>query len=240
MLMPIDPQFQQLDMRTMEAYRRLTAKYGEVPLVPRREPMHELISTMLSHRTTQKNEALAYQAMIDRFGSWEAIQNAAMEELATAIAQAQFPGAKAANIKKTLERIYEERGEYSINFLNDLSTEEGLAWLTSLPGVGIKTASLVLLFCFAKPVLPVDTHVHRVSARVGLIPEKASAEAAHTLLPALLPEDSYVYFNFHIALLKHGQQVCIWSNPRCHLCPLPDICEWYQKNRAGKDGNPKT
>jgi endonuclease-3 len=238
--MSVDPQFHELDLRAMGVYRCLTSKYGEVPHVPRREPMHELISTMLSHRTTQKNEALAYQAMIDRFGTWQAIQNAPMEEIATTIDQAQFPGAKAANIKKTLERIYVERGEYSIDFLKDMPVEEALAWLTSLPGVGIKTASLVLLFCFAMLALPVDTHVHRVSARVGLIPEKASAEAAHTLLPVLLPPNPYVYFNFHIALLKHGQQVCVWSNPRCHLCPLSGICEWYQANRAGANGKPGT
>src|ERR1700752_4816323 len=105
--MPIDPQFVDLHARTMEVYRRLTEKYGEVPLVPRREPMHELISTMLSHRTTQKNEHLAYQAMWNRYGSWEAIQNAPMKELAMTIEQAQFPGAKATNIKKALARIHE-------------------------------------------------------------------------------------------------------------------------------------
>jgi endonuclease III len=234
--MPFDPQFLPLDLRAIEVYRRLIAKYGEIPHVPRREPMHELISTMLSHRTTQKNEDLAYKAMIDRFGTWEAIQNAPMEELATSVDKAQFPGAKAANIKKTLERIYVERGEYSIDFLKDMPVEEALTWLTSLPGVGVKTASLVLLFCFAMLALPVDTHVHRVSGRVGLIPPKASAEAAHTLLPMLLPPDPYIYYNFHIALLKHGQQVCIWGTPRCHLCPLPSICEWYQANKAGDNG----
>lgn len=238
--MPIDPRFADLEARTMETYRRLMEKYGEVPHIPRREPMHELISTMLSHRTTQKNEDLAYQAMWRRYGSWEAIQNAPMEELATTIEQAQFPGAKAANIKKALARINEERGEYSLDFLKDWPMEQALEWLMSMPGVGIKTASLVLLFCFAKPVLPVDTHVHRVSGRIGLIPEKVTAEAAHALLAALLPNDPYILFNFHIALLKHGQRVCVWGNPKCMQCPLPSICEWYQQNRAGKDGYPTT
>src|SRR5687767_10403376 len=114
--MPIDPKFQDLHERAMEAYRRLTTLHGEVPHVPRREPMHELISTMLSHRTTQKNEDLAFRAMWNQYGSWEAIQDAPFEELATVIGQAQFPGAKAENIKKVLTRIYEERGEYSIEF----------------------------------------------------------------------------------------------------------------------------
>jgi endonuclease-3 len=195
---------------------------------------------MLSHRTTQKNESLAFHAMWDRFGSWQAIRLAPMEELAGTIEQAQWPGAKAQNIQKALTRIYEERGEYSIDFLKNWPPEKGLQWLMEMPGVGIKTASLVLLFCFSKEVMPVDTHVHRVSGRVGLIPEKASAEAAHTLLPALLPRHPYIYYNFHISMLLHGQKICIWQKPRCHLCPLPSICEWYQVNRAGKDGFPET
>lgn len=238
--MPIDPVYQDLHERAMETYRRLTALHGEVPHTARREPMHELISTMLSHRTTQKNESLAFHAMWDKYGSWDAIRDAPFEELATVIDKAQFPGAKAENIKKVLTRIYEERGEYNIEFLREMTPQEGIAWLTSLPGVGVKTATLVLLFCFAQPVMPVDTHVHRCSGRVGLIPKKASAEAAHNLLLVLLPEDPYILYNFHISMLKHGQKICIWGNPRCEQCPLPSICDWYQDNRANKDAKPHT
>jgi endonuclease III len=86
----------------------------------------------------------------------------------------------------------------------------------------------VLLFCFAKPVLPVDTHVHRVSLRVGLIPPKTSAEAAHRLLPELLPREPYVLYNFHVNNLRHGQRTCVWGTPRCGQCLLPSICDWYQ------------
>ncbi len=224
----------QLRAKTWEVYQRLLKTYGERPLKPRREPMHELISTMLSHRTTQKNEATAYQRMWDRFGSWEAIRDAPVDELAAAIEPSNFPESKAPRIKAALNQIISERGEPSIDFLKDLPAEQGLEWLMSLPGVGIKTASLVLLFCFSKPVMPVDTHVHRVSGRLGLIGPKVSAEAAHTLLLDLLPHDPPVLFNFHIALLKHGQQICIWGTPRCERCPLTDICVWFQENRAGK------
>lgn len=216
----------------MAVYKRLLETYGEHPLVPRREPMHELISTMLSHRTTQKNESLAFHRMWDRYGSWEAIRDAPFEELAEALEQVQFPGAKAENIKKALTRIINEQGEPSIEFLREMPTEEGLAWLRSLPGVGIKTASLVLLFCFSKPVIPVDTHVHRVSQRIGLIGPKATAEAAHSLLLDLLPHEPHVLFNFHIAMLKHGQQICIWGRPRCERCSLTDLCDYYQTHRA--------
>jgi endonuclease-3 len=218
------------DPKLLEVYDILIKTYGERPLVPRREPMHELISTMLSHRTTQKNEALAYERMMDRFGSYEAVQKAPVAELTEAIAPANFAEAKAPNIQKTLKAIYDERGEYSIDFLNDLPVEEAMVWLDSLPGVGIKTASLVMLFCFAKPVLPVDTHVHRVSQRIGFIGPKVGTEAAHHLLLDMLPKIPFVLFNFHVANLKHGQQLCVWGTPKCGPCPLKHLCNWYQEN----------
>ncbi|MBZ0292009.1 MAG: endonuclease III, partial [Anaerolineae bacterium] len=149
-----------LHQKALDVYEIVIATYGEQPLKPRREPMHELISTMLSHRTTQANEARAYASMRERFGSWEAIRDAPVDELTEAIAQSNFPEVKAPNIKATLARIIEERGEANIDFLADMPVEEAQAWLEALPGVGIKTATLVLLFCFGKPVLPVDTHVH--------------------------------------------------------------------------------
>jgi len=221
-----------LRAKAMINYERLMALHGAHPLVPRRQPMHELISTILSHRTTQQNEAQAYDNMWKRFGSWEAIRDAPVDELTRALEPANFPDVKAPYIQGVLRKIYDERGEFSIDFLRDLPAEEGLAWLMELPGVGIKTASLVLLFCFAKPVLPVDTHVHRVSQRIGLIGPKVNPTAAHPLLLALLPPDPYVLFNFHINNLLHGQKICIWGAPRCEKCPLTDICNWYQENRA--------
>ncbi|GIK38180.1 MAG: endonuclease III [Chloroflexota bacterium] len=221
-----------LKAKTWEVYQSLLHTYGERPLKPRREPMHELISTMLSHRTTQKNEATAFEQMWQHFGLWEAIRDAPPVELAETIAPSNFAEAKAPNIKETLRRIIDERGAPTIDFLRDLPAQEGLAWLMSLPGVGIKTASLVLLFCFSKPVLPVDTHVHRVSQRLGLIGPKVNPEAAHKLLLNLLPKDPHVLFNFHISMLRHGQKICIWGTPRCEQCPLRDICDWYQKNKT--------
>ena len=224
-----------LKAKAQQVYDLLVERYGAQPLVPRREPMHELISTILSQRTTQKNEALAYDRMWKKFGSWEAIRDAPVDQLTEAIAPSNYPETKAPHIKETLRQIIEERGEANIDFLADLPPDEGLPWLMSHPGVGIKTASLVLLFCFSKPVLPVDTHVFRVSQRTGLIPPKANTESAHHMLLKLFPPDPYILFNFHIAALKHGQQLCIWGeNPRCEPCPLKDLCNWYQANRAGK------
>ena len=215
-----------------QIYERLLETYGVLPLKPRRKPMHELISTMLSHRTTERNEALAYDRMWERFGSWEAIRDAPLSELVESIAQSNFAEVKAPNIQETLRRIIAERGEASIDFLQDLPAEAGMRWLTALPGVGIKTATLVLLFCFAKPVLPVDTHVHRVSQRLGLIGPRVNPTAAHPLLQALFPPDAVVLYHYHKHLLKHGQHICPWGTPHCERCSLTELCDWFKANHA--------
>lgn len=224
------------DNKALVVYNLLIETYGELELKPRREPMHELISTMLSHRTTQANEALAYQRMRERFGSWEAIRDAPLDQLIEAIAPSTFPESKAPNIQKALTKIIAERGANpDLEFLRELPTEEAFAWLVDLPGVGIKTATLVLLFCFSKPVIPVDTHVHRVSGRLGLIGAKVSAEAAHHLLLELLPPEPHVLYNFHVAMLKHGQRICTYNNPKCPQCPLRNICDYYLKAKVSRD-----
>lgn len=231
----------QLDLdqntRTMEVYQRLVAEQGERVLKSRRDPMRELISTMLSHRTTHANEEAAYERMWQRFGSWEAIRDAPLDELIEALKPATFPEPKAANIKATLERIIAERGEASIDFLADLTLEQGMAWLTSMPGIGLKTASLVLLFCFAKPILPVDTHVHRVSQRIGLIGTRVNPTAAHAVLQPQLPQKALVLYNFHVAMLRHGQRVCVWGTPHCERCVLTDLCDWYREHGVRGQGS---
>jgi endonuclease-3 len=196
--------------------------------------MHELISTMLSHRTSQANEAKAFDRMWERFGSWEGIMKAPLPELEEAISPVQFPGPKAYRIREVLGIIKKERGSFSIDFLKKLSAEEGMTWLMALPGVGLKTASLVLLFCFRKAVLPVDTHVHRISQRVGLIGPKVNADKAHQILQDMLPADYKVLFNFHHHLLWHGQQVCKWAAPKHKQCPLRGFCRFYKEEQQQK------
>lgn len=219
-----------LKAKAWTMYERLVATYGHQPNVPRREPMHELISTILSHRTTGRNEDLAYERMIKRWGSWEAIRDAPVDDLSEAIAPSNFAEQKAPRIKQVLSQIIEERGEANLEFLRDMPLDEAMRWLTDLPGVGPKTASLVLLFCFARPVLPVDTHVHRVSQRVGLIGPKVDATAAHALLLPMFPPDPQILYNFHIDTLRHGQKICIWGTPRCSKCPLTEICNYYHSD----------
>jgi endonuclease III len=222
-----------LEEKALEVYCILLSTYGERDLIPRREPMHELVSTILSQRTNWKNEELAYRRMWERFGSWEAIRDAPTDELARAIAPSNFAEAKAPQIQKTVATILELRGDTDLGFLRDLSVEEGVAWLTALPGVGIKTASLVLLFCFAKPILPVDTHVYRVSQRLGLLSAKVkTSTAAHAPLFKLLPHEPHFLYNFHVACLLHGQQLCTFNAPRCGRCPLTEHCDYFRERAA--------
>ena len=218
--------------KALITHELLNQEYKLLKLEPRRSHMHELISTMLSHRTNHKDEEKAYYTMLERFGDWEGVMNAPYEELADAISTTRYPGQKAPQIQQTLRLIKEERGELNIDFLEDMPVEEAIAWLTRLPGVGLKTATLVLLFNFKKPVLPVDTHVFRVSQRVGLIGAKVTANKAHEILLNMLPKDAVILFNFHKHLLKHGQQICTWSYPRCEKCVLNGICNYYNQVRA--------
>ncbi|MCJ8165606.1 endonuclease III [Pontibacter sp. E15-1] len=217
--------------KALRTHELLNQAYKRLTLDSRRTPMHELISTMLSHRTTHADEVLAYNTMLERFGDWEGVLNADVDELADAVKTTRYPGQKAPQIQQTLRLIKEDRGEISIDFLQDMPVEEAMAWLTRLPGVGLKTATLLLLFNFRKPVLPVDTHVFRVSQRVGLIGAKVTANKAHDLLLQMLPHEAVELFNFHKHLFWHGQRVCTFYTPKCEACVLQRFCNYYQDVR---------
>ncbi|MFC3832734.1 MULTISPECIES: endonuclease III domain-containing protein [Deinococcus] len=203
----------------------LRAEYGERGLDSRREPMHELISTILSQRTTHADEEAAYQELRE-LGDWDAIIAAPTEQVAHAIRRSQYPESKAPRIQQTLVALRDSPGGYSLEFLRDMPVKDALKFLTDLPGVGIKTASLVLLFNYARPVFPVDTHVHRVTTRVGAIP-KMGEQAAHRALLKLLPADPPFLYELHVNLLRHGQRVCSWTAPKCGVCVLRERCDAY-------------
>ncbi len=214
--------------------RLLGQVYGIRPWEPRRAPLHELISTMLSHRTTEANESKAFNQLWERYGNWQAIADAPAETIAQLIAPASFAEAKAPRIKAVLQQIIAERGAPQIDFLAELAPDDAMAWLEALPGVGPKTASLVLLFCFHQPVLPVDTHVHRVSQRIGLIGPKTTAEQAHAQLAAQLPANADLLWNFHLNMLRHGQRICVWERPRCGQCALLNHCDYGQAHHPAQ------
>jgi len=217
--------------KALLTHELLNKNYKRLKLEKRRDHMHELISTMLSHRTNHKDEETAFYTMMERFGDWEGVMNADFEALTDAIKTTRYPGQKGPQIQETLRIIKAERGEFNIDFLDDLPVPEALAWLTKLPGVGPKTATLLLLFNFHKPVMPVDTHVFRISQRVGLIGAKTTANKAHDLLLQMLPEEPVELFNFHVHMLRHGQRVCTFFAPKCEECVLHNICNYYQDVR---------
>lgn len=217
-----------LAVKTIQAHERLNEHYGIQEIYGRADPMHELIGTILSHRTTHANEVTAYRTMRERFPTWEAVRDAPLPDLTDAIRTATYPEVKAPYIQQVLTRLIVEKGTANIDFLHDLSTEDALKWLTDLPGVGPKTATLLLLFNFKKPLLPVDTHVYRVTQRVGLIGPKVSANKAHDILLSYLPADATVLFNFHKHFYWHGQRVCSWDDPKCSECVLQTMCDYYQ------------
>lgn len=203
---------------------RLTATYGVHHLKPR-DPLRQLIGTILSQRTRDEETAAAAAALWARWPTPEALAAAPVAEIEATIANVTFPEVKAPRIQRLLADIQAERGDYDLTFLGALPTEEALAWLTRLEGVGPKTSTLVMLFVFGHPVLPVDTHVHRVSKRLGLIPPRASAERAHILLLDLLPAAAPALYTFHRAAIQHGKRLCTFHAPACRRCPLLSLCD---------------
>jgi len=215
-------------------HHRLLAYYGEPAPRTLQDPLSELIQTVLSQNTADVNSDRAYASLMERFsGDWEAVRVAPTSDVADAIRHGGLAEIKAARIKSILDRIVETVGELDLGFLREMPLEEGRAYLRSLGGVGPKTAACVLLFACGRPALPVDTHVHRVSQRLGLVPTKATAEQAHSLLEAMVPED--LVYQFHMLLIGHGRQICKAQRPRCFECPVVDLCPFPEKN-LGVDG----
>jgi endonuclease-3 len=221
------PDIAALSAKALEVTRRLTELYG-VAEWSKKDPLSMLVDIILSHRTRDEQTAAAYDNLVKRFGSWEAIRDAPTSEVQETIENVNWPEVKAPRLQALMRRITEERGELNLDFLRDIPVEEGAAWLNRLEGVGPKTTAAVLLFSSRKPILPVDTHVHRVSIRLGLIGKKVTADNAHALLQALLPNDPQTIYNFHKALLRHGQRICVFEHPRCNKCILTDLCDYYK------------
>ncbi len=225
----------------------LTATYGEQTWVPRLDPTSELILTILTQNTADVNAEKAYEALRRRYPSdrapeehrpgigwggdgltaapppdWSAVEHAPLPELVDVIRPGGLAPQKAPRLQATLRHIREQRGDYSLAFLGDLSALEARDWLTAIDGIGKKTASIVLAFCFGSPVMAVDRHVERVSKRIGLIPAKVTADQAHDLFLGILePDEMYAA---HVLLIHHGRAICHAQSPKHDLCPLRDRC----------------
>jgi len=222
---------QPLESKTQVVHRRLLEVYGRPQWRPHLDPISEVVSTILSQNTSDVNRDRAFARLRMRFTTWEEVRDAPVGTVEEAIRPAGLARQKAPRINGALQFITQERGELSLDFLKDMPVDEAKAWLTQITGIGPKTAAIILLFSLGMPAFPVDTHVHRVTGRLGLIGPKVSAEKAHDVLEGLLPPEWY--YPFHLNAIRHGREICHARNPKCEICPLQDLCDYYQK-AAGK------
>lgn len=218
-----------LRARTLEIRDGLADVHGR-PENRDRDPVDVLVSAILSQNTNDKLRDRALKTLRDRFPTWQDVRDAPVDAIADAIRVCGLSKQKSARVKGALERITEEQGEISLDFLTDMEVAEAKRWLTSIKGIGPKTAAIVLLFGLDMPAFPVDTHVHRVTGRLGLIGPKTSREKAHDALEELVPEGDY--YPFHITLIRHGREVCVARGPKCEVCVLTDLCDYYAETIA--------
>ncbi len=202
----------------------ILAECYDTPTRPasRTDPLSELIAVILSQHTSDVNSERAFESLRTRFPDWESVRQAPTAAVADAIRSGGLAIIKAARIQRVLTQIVEARGELSLDFLAALPLDEARAFLRGLDGVGPKSAACVLLFSLDKPAMPVDTHVHRVAGRLGLIPRGTTADAAHEQLERMVPPDEV--YRFHVNLIWHGRRVCKAPRPRCAVCPVNALC----------------
>jgi endonuclease-3 len=212
-----------LRRRVRALHRRLEEHYGPAKR-KRIGPLDELMLTILSQNTNDTNRDRAYVSLRARFPDWEAVRVAPRREVEKAIKSAGLWKQKARTLQETLDAIHEEQGDLDLSHLAAMADDEVIEYLTGFRGVGVKTAACVLCFAMGRHYMPVDTHVHRVARRLGLIPERATADQAHELLnrERLVPAE--LRFSFHIQLIRHGRAVCRAGRPACDTCVLDGLC----------------
>jgi endonuclease-3 len=212
-------------------YIHLNAAYGQPQWTAGDDPVESLIWTILSANTNDVNSGRAFAQLKAAFhGDWEAVRTAPLDAIKAAIRPAGMYNQKAPHIVATLTRLRERYGAYRLDHLAALPVPEAMAELTSLPGVGHKTASIVLLFCFNRGAFPVDTHVQRITQRLGLAGPKDSPEKIKGLWERLLPPETY--YPLHLNLIRHGREVCGARAPRCEACPLLALCDYGNRRGA--------
>lgn len=213
-----------------EVFQRLIDLFGRPEWQGGEDPVDELIWTILSANTNDTNSGRAFRQLKATFGDdWEAVRTAPLEAIKAAIRTAGMYNQKAPRIVETLTQIKAQQGSYCLDHLATMDVAGALAYLTSLPGVGHKTASIVLLFCFNRASFPVDTHIQRISQRVGVSGRTDSPEKIKGIWEALLPAETY--YALHVNLIRHGREICQARNPKCEICPLQSVCDYYK--RAG-------
>lgn len=215
--------------RALDVHKRLMKKFGE-PIWRNPLPaIDELVSTILSQNTNDINRDRGFDTLREKFPTWEEVRDAPEKEIIEAVRIAGLANQKGPRIQKVLQQISDERGELDIGFLKEMPLDEAHAWLTRFKGVGPKTAAIVLLFSLGMPSFPVDTHIYRVTGRIGLCPEKMTVEQAHPYLEGIFPPETY--YAVHLNIIRLGREICKARKPECTACPLVEVCD-YGKAQA--------
>jgi len=219
----------ELQTRITQIRARLTDAFGMPEWRYPLPAVDELVSTILSQNTNDTNRDAAFEALKAAFPDWQAVMNANEEDVFAAIRTAGLANQKGPRIQKALQDIADHTGgELSLDFLKDMPEDEARTWLTAVNGVGPKTAAIVLLFSLGIPAFPVDTHIYRVTGRMGLRPQNLSVEKTHDYLEGLIPEDAY--YDLHLNLIRLGREVCGARKWHCYRCPVDDLCDFDNKN----------
>ena len=217
-----------LAKRALKIHERLLEFYGE-PIWRNPLPaIDELVSTILSQNTNDINRDRAFNALRGKFPTWEQVRDARTRDVVAAIKTAGLANQKGPRIQEVLRAITQERGSLNLDFLAGLPVEEARAWLTKFNGVGPKTAAIVLCFSLNKPAFPVDTHIYRVTGRIGLRPEKMTVEQAHPYLESVFPPETY--YAAHLNIIRLGREICTARKANCEICPIRSLCD-YGKNK---------
>jgi len=211
--------------------RLLAERYGFPTWRQHLPPVDELIDTILSQNTSDINRDKAFDRLRARYPTWEQVRDAPTAEVIDLIRPAGLSLTKGPVIQSVLREITEQCGRINIDFLEDMDIDGAKAWLTHFNGVGPKTAAIVLLFAFNKPAFPVDTHVHRVTQRLGLIGPRVGREQAHVDLEAIIPPDEF--YQAHLNMIQHGRTLCRAQRPLCEQCPLTQVCDYYKGKTNG-------
>jgi len=213
-----------LETLARQVHQRLLDFYGQPSWRNPLPPVDELVSTILSQNTNDLNRDRAFESLRQRFPTWEQVRDADPGSVTAAIRPAGLANQKGPRIQQVLRRISAERGSLDLDFLKDMPLEEARAWLMKFKGVGPKTCAIVLLFSLGRPAFPVDTHIYRVTGRIGLLPEKMTVEQAHIHLEKLLPPETY--YADHLNIIRLGREICAARKPACPRCPLRDPCNY--------------
>jgi len=222
----------QSEKRIRVIYNDLLDEYGEQDDIDDEDGLRQLLITILSQNVADENTSRASEQLFNHFRDYEEMEKCSIEELADTINPAGLPETKAKRIQRTLKAVREESGEYSVEFLHEWSHEDAQNWLEDIKGIGPKTASILMNFHFDADVMPVDTHVERISKRFKLVPFSASNQKTHDILNEIVPHD--LKTQLHMLMITHGKNHCTARNPTCGETKMKKYCSYYQKVKNGE------